>query len=132
VKVFFANHRSLPVDREASADYSERMGTFVGSAINKTREVPTTGKVSLEIFKIENSGRSVSARFEFSEGLYSKGTLVGAIDEDRLQLVGIISSISSGGSFDCRLRAHPQINESQLIHAEIIYPQGVSDGGRLM
>jgi TIR domain len=88
---------------EAIVDYSDRTGVFTGSASNKTYNA--TGKASLEVFEIENFGRSVSARSGFSEGLYSKGTLVGTIDEEyRLELVGIISSFQSGGSFDCRLR----------------------------
>jgi hypothetical protein len=88
---------------KAVADYSERVGVFTGAASNKTHSI--TGKASLDIFKINKAGRTVSARFGFSEGLYSKGTLVGTIDEEyHLELVGIISSLQSGGSFDCQLR----------------------------
>jgi hypothetical protein len=88
---------------KAVTDYSERVGVFTGAASNKTHNL--TGKASLDIFKIDSAGRTVSARFGFSEGLYSKGTLVGTIDEEyHLELVGIISSFQSGGSFDCQLR----------------------------
>jgi TIR domain-containing protein len=102
-------------------DYSDRIGVFSGLAHNKTYDIK--GKAFLEISDISNSGRSVAARFGFSEGLLAKGSLVGTIDEKyRLELIGIISSLRTG-SFDCKLSCH-FVDRDQIEGEYTLDPRG--------
>jgi hypothetical protein len=99
--------RKAPAEPErriprAKVDYSDVIGHFVGESLNVTYN--RKGKTSLRITKVDSSGR-VSASFGWTEGLNAKGELLGSIDEDRrLELVGIVSSLSTG-SLDLHLIA---------------------------
>ncbi len=78
-----------------------RVAIYEGEALNNG----LTGKISIEILKLDTLSGKASVRLAFSKGLWCEGELVGTINNNNVvQVSGQISDYEAGGVFDTKLR----------------------------
>jgi hypothetical protein len=84
-------------ENSSGTDYSDRVGSYTGTATNTTNSPAATGDVSIEITEISDTTGAMKMKMSFSSGLCGAGESFGVVDKStgEASLFGTI--ISSGG-----------------------------------